>query len=229
MTDLKIPIVLPEYLCYSNTFTNFISDLKSYHVKNIIVSVDYVFERESPALHFSKIRRLRARFKELSKENSVRFKFCTNLLMENIIYSPLDIAAIASKKSNFFFITLPLGTNAEVAMKNIFAIKNLGYIPVIMNFDSVAVFYPQSFCKALLTTENIYFCFNSNSLNDPKIDSYIKTALISNNTVLFLCSHFTSSLFYKNVEHYTRILPKKHKLNFVSSTSQSVKRIFRLR
>jgi hypothetical protein len=229
MTDLKIPIILPEYLCYSNTFANFVSDLKNYRIKNIIVPVDYVFETESPAFHLSKIRRLKFKFKELSKENSVRFKFHTNLLMENIIYSPLDIAAIASKKSNLFFITLPLGTNAEVAMKNIFTIKNLGYIPVIMNFDSVAVFYPQSFCKALLTTENIYFCFNSNSLDDPKIDSYIRTALSLNNTVLFLCSHFTSSLFYKNVERYIRILPKKYKLNFVNSTSQSIKKIFRLK
>ena len=147
--------------------------------------------------------------------------------MENIIYSPLDISAITSKKSNLFFITLPLGTNAEVAMKNIFIIKNLGYCPVISNFDSVAVFYPPSFCKELLTTENIYFCFNSNSLDDTKIDSYIKTTLLSNNTVFFLCSHFTSSLFYKNVEHYTRLLPKKHRINFVNTTTQTIKNIFK--
>lgn len=227
MLDNKIPMIIPSYLCNSNVFPNFISDLKKYPIKNIIISVDYDFNTESPALHFSKIRKLKFQLKQLAKDNSVKFKFITNLLMENIIYSPLDISAIASKKSDLFFITLPLGTNAEVAMKNIFIIKNLGYSPVILNFDSVAVFYPHSFCKALLTTENMYFCFNSNSLNDSKIDSYIRMTLLSNNTVFFLCSHFNSSLFYKNIEHYTRLLPKKHKINFVNTTTQIAKHIFK--
>ena len=229
MLDYKIPIILPSYLIDRNVFPHFLSDLKNYRIKDIIIAVDYDFNTESSALHFSKLRKLKSKLKVIAKENSIRFKLYTNLLMENIIYSPLDISAIASKskKSNLFFVTLPLGTNAETAMKNIFVIKNLGYCPVILNFDSVAVFYPPSFCKALLTTENINFCFNSNSLDDTKIDSYIKTALISNNTVFFLCSHFTSSLFYRNVEHYTRLLPKKHKMNFINVATQSIKNIFK--
>ena len=149
MLDYKIPVIIPSYLCDSDVFSNFIFDLKNQHTKNIIISVDYDFNTESPALHFSRMRKLKSKLKELAKNNSVRFKFITNILMENIIYSPLDLLAIAPKKNNLFFISLPLGTNAEVAMRNIFIIKNLGYRPVVLNFDSVAVFYPQSFCKAL--------------------------------------------------------------------------------
>ena len=96
MLDYKIPIILPSYLCYSTVFPNFISDLKNYRIKNIFITVDYDFNTESPALHFSKIRKLKSQLKEIAKENSVKFKFYTNLLMENIIYSPLDISAIAS-------------------------------------------------------------------------------------------------------------------------------------
>ena len=227
MLDYKLPIILPSYLCRSGIFPNFISDLIGYKIKNVIVTVDYDINTESPALHFSKMRILRSHLKDLSKEKSVKFKVHTNFLMENILYSPLDIRVIASKKCNLFFITLPLGTNAEVAMKNIFVIKNLGYVPVILNFDSVAVFYPQNFCKALLTTENVYFGFDSNNLNDARIDSYIKKALASSNTVFFTTSNFASTSLYKNIEHYTRLLPKRYKLNFISTSAQIIKKIFK--
>ena len=227
MLDYKIPIILPSYLCRSGIFPNFVSDLVNYRIKNIIVTVDYDINKETPAIHFSKMRLLRSNLKELSKEKSAKFKVHTNFLMENILYSPLDIRAIASKKSNLFFMTLPLGTNAEVAMKNIFVIKNLGYVPIILNFESVAAFYPQSFCKALLTTENIYFGFNPNNLDDPRIDSYIKTALTSHNTVFFMTSDFASTSLYKKLEHYTRLLPKKQKLNFIGTSAQIIKKMFR--
>ena len=43
MLDYKMPVLLPLYLCRSNIFPNFVTDLKKLRAKNIIIAVDYDF------------------------------------------------------------------------------------------------------------------------------------------------------------------------------------------
>ena len=68
-----MPVLLPLYLCRSNIFPNFVTDLKKLRAKNIIIAVDYDFNDETPMHHFSRIRALKARFKDVAKNNSVKF------------------------------------------------------------------------------------------------------------------------------------------------------------
>jgi len=228
MLKYDFNVILPSCLCSNSIFPNFINDLKKHGIKNILILVDYDMNEKTPLAHRSELRAVNSSMKLIAKQFSVKIKTYTNLLLSDSLCVPKDISAVYSGcRRKLFFVSLPIGENSEIAMKNIFVIKNLGFFPAISNFDNVAAMYPKKFCEALLTTENMYFIFNCDSLGVPKVDQYIKKAVSSNNTVLFSASHFTSSLIYKSIDRYIRILSKRYKSNLFEITHNAVRSIFK--
>ncbi len=212
MLELDLPIVIPSYICTSKHFNGFINDLHSIGVNKVIVIHDFNISVQSLSAHRNEIKNLRRTLGPIFKQASVKFTVLPNVLLEPIVYSIADLSSFICDQSEYCFVTIPLSTDPQIAIKNIFSIKNLGIHPIISSFEDITAFFPKAFCQALLTTEKISFIFDTSSLYSSKVKSYISTATNAENNIFFSVSHFTSSVINRELKLITDELSKAQKM-----------------
>ncbi len=221
MININLPVLIPSYFCSDPSFNAFVHDLKSHGITRVIVSVDLDMSNMTYEAHRVKLRRLRRRISDLSCSRAVKFKFITNILLDNCLYHPNDFLHIAQKNFGCCLITFPLFASADICMKNIFIIKNADITPIINLFNNVIITYPKAFCEGLLTTENIYFVFDSSSTRADNVVSSIGRALTAYNTVIFSISELTSSIIDTDLNRLIDILEPRKKM-FLGYSSRGI-------
>ncbi len=213
MLELDLPLVIPSYICFSRHFEGFVQDLSSIGIKKAIVLHDFDFLCSDIYSHKRSLMLLRKRIAPVFKSASIKFEIFTNALLESRLYSLRELSCIADKRFGYYFLTVPRLCDQAVIMKNVFALKNAGFHPIINCFDSMSIVFKRSFCEALLTTENISFVFECDSLYSDIVRGYINKSLASHNTVLFSVGHFTSSVIERDISSLWNSLDGAKRMN----------------
>ena len=112
-------------------------------------------------------------------------------------------------------------------MDNLFALKNFGIRPIINEFDSVSVATKRSFCEALLTTEDVSFVFNTDSLSKDIVKEYINKLLTRQNVVIFSVSNFTVPLIEKNLSDLWNTLDPQKRMNLGYLSRNFINQLFK--